>query len=158
MALELVKTPDAGVDAGIFNLPPDFDTKRYAAEWVEEGRVAFKQQRQVLPQTGYTADGWEVYKEGKSAVKVTGGDKKVYVLMVRPRVIQQQVNALFGNVSKAQLRRERKGETVAGAPQQDPGMLTEQRLSQVAGEGSMVGEDTDLQDNKLGNLTASLET
>lgn len=160
MALEVVKTPDAGVDAGIFNLPPGFDTRRHAAEWVEEGLVDFKKQRQTLPQTGMTADGWEPYREEgkKGNTTVIAGNKKKYVLMVRPRVIQDQVNALFGNVSKAQIRRERKGDTVAGAPLQDPGMLTEQRLTQATGEGSQVGEDADFSPNPVDKIGAEVST
>lgn len=151
MSLEAIATPNAGTDAGIFNLPPGFDTKRYAAEWVESGQVDFKKQRQVLPQTGFTADGWELYKvEGaKNPFTVSGGNGKKYVLMVRPRVVQDQVNALFGNVSKDQINRERKGETVAGAAPQDPGILTEARLRSVAGEGALVGEGDEFTPNPI---------
>jgi hypothetical protein len=152
MALEAIKGPTGTPDAGIFNLPPNFDRNKFAAEWVEEDQVPFKRQRQTLPQTGMTADGWEPYKMdgAKHAFTVVSGNKKKYVLMVRPREIQDQVNALFGNVSKKQIRREQTGETVAGAAPQDPGMLTEQRLRSVAGEGSMAGEEADLQPNKIG--------
>lgn len=155
MALEPISGPTGQPDAGIFNLPPGFDKDKFAAEWVEEGQVAFKRQRQNLPQTGMTADGWEPYKQPgvNKAFSIVSGNGKRYVLMVRPRVIQDQVNALFGNVSKKQIRREQTGETVAGAAPQDPGMLTEQRLRTVAGEGSMVGEEADLQLNKIGEET-----
>jgi hypothetical protein len=164
MALEPISGPSGTPDAGIFNLPPGFDRSRYAAEWVEESQIPFKRQRQTLPQTGMTADGWEPYKEpgAKQPFSVFSGNKKKYVLMVRPRVIQDQVNALFGNVSKQQIRREQTGETVAGSIPQDPGMLTEQRLKSVAGEGSMVGEEADLRLNEIGgektHVQATLST
>lgn len=160
MALEAIAGPQGTPDAGLFNLPPDFDSKKYAAEWVEESQVPFKRQRQSLPQTGFTADGWEPYKtEGaKTAYSVVGGNKKRYVLMVRPRAIQDQVNALFGNVSKKQIRREQKGETVAGATPQDPGMLTEQRLKSATGEGSMMGEDGDTELNRVEEVSAVVST
>ena len=151
MALEPISAPSQQSDAGIFNLPPGFDKNKHAAEWVESSQVEFKKQRQVLPQTRFTADGWEPYKvEGaKTAFTVTAGNGKKYVLMVRPRVLQDQVNALFGNVSKDQIRREQKGDTVAGAVPQDPGMLTEQRLRTVAGEGSVTGEGDDFAPNRV---------
>lgn len=144
MAIEIVSGPAAQADAGIFNLPPTFDTKVYAAEWVEEGQVAQKQMRQVLPQTGMSADGWEVWKLNPKdkRTETHGSGKKVFVLMCRPRSIQNQVNALYGNVSKKLLNSEVAGQSKVavsatppgqGAPAggmqaQDPGMISEDRV------------------------------
>lgn len=143
MAIEMLKGPQATSDAGIFNLPPAFDKTKFAAEWVAEDQVPFKQQRQVLAQVGATADGWEIWKENakdKPTTTVGSGGKK-FVLMCRPKKVQEQVNALFGNVSKKLLTREIKGHTVAGEAAQDPGMLTEQRLQrEVPGERSEADE------------------
>jgi hypothetical protein len=145
MALELLKTPQGGSDAGMFNLPPTFDTQRYAAEWVLEDQVAFKQQRQTLPQTGYSADGWQVWKaetKDKPTVVAGSGNKK-FVLMCRPLGVQKQVNALYGNVSKQLISREVRGETAAGEAVTDSGILTNDRLkSAIPGENSGDGELT----------------
>lgn len=146
MALELIKNPQGGVDAGIFNLPHGFDVKKWAAEWVEESQVAFKQQRQSVPDTGMSADGWEIYKheDSKKPYKVVNGKDKTFVLMVRPRIIQDQVNALCGNVSKQRISREIKGETVAGNAPVDSGMLPESRLKETGEGSSFEGGDTQL--------------
>src|SRR4051812_37101349 len=116
MALEVLQTPQGQSDAGLFNLPPAFDSKTLAAEWVPEDQVQFKRQRQNLPQTGMTADGWEIWRseESKKPTVVKAGGNKTFVLMCRPREIQAQVNALFGNVSKQLISREIRGETAAG--------------------------------------------
>ncbi len=131
MGIEAIKQPSGSVDAGIFNLPPNFPTKKFAVEWVEEGQVPFKKQRQSLPGANASADGWEVYKgtDGKDKLTTTtNGAGKKFVLMVRPRKLQDDVNALFGNVSKKHILSELKGETVAGAQPQDAGMLPQTRL------------------------------
>lgn len=155
MGIEVLTTPQGihatGGDAGMFNLPPEFDQKQFVAEWVEEGMVEMKKQRQVLPQTQFTADGWQVWmKEGskKPVIVHTSGNRK-FVLMFRPRKIQEQVNAILGNVSKNLLKREIAGETLTTvtptgdvAHVQDPGMLTEARLrSEIGGMGENPGGD-----------------
>lgn len=149
MAIEILKQPGDAVDAGIFNLPPNFDIKKFAVEWVEEGQVPFKKQRQSLPGAGASADGWEVYKgvDGKDKqTMTTNGAGKKFVLMVRPKQLQQDVNALLGNVSKKRITREIKGETVAGAQPQDPGMLPESRLRE---EKTGSSDDGDIVMNEL---------
>ena len=161
MGLELIKGPlgNQVVDAGMFQLPPAFDTKIYAAEWVEEGQVQYKRQRQNLPQTGYSADGWEIWKldPKDKATTVTNGSNKKFVLMCRPRLLQDKINALYGNVSKAQINREVLGETVAGGERQDPGILTEAMLKRKEGGGSLA-EDSTLQLNQVEEPTATVAT
>lgn len=167
MALELIKQPQGAPDAGLFNLPPGFDTKKWAVEWVPEDQVVFKQQRQSIPDSGMSADGWVVYhpsvsdeeqsKKGrKEATKVVNGKSKTFVLMVRPRIIQDQVNALCGNISKSRIVREVKGETVAGNAQSDSGILTEQRLRETQEGGSFEGGSGDVTPNEI--PSAQIET
>lgn len=147
MAIETIKTPHQTADAGIFNLPPEFDTTQFASEWVEKGQVNFKQQRQVLAGTKYTADGWSVWKkESKDRpTVVTGSNSKEYVLMCRPTVIQKQVNAIFGNVSKQKINQEIQGAVTArseGAAN-DPGIIPEERLKTILpGEDARAAEDS----------------
>lgn len=146
MAIEAIKVPEGAVNAGMFNLPPAFDTKKFAASWVDEGQVEQKQQRETLVGTQLSADGWKVWKKDAKddATKVHGSNKKIYILMCRPRKIQDQVNAIYGDVSKKAFNREVAGETAAGEALQDSGILTEQRLKRVvAGEASLA-EDSQL--------------
>lgn len=154
MGIQLLSTPQmgAGADAGIFNLPPKFDQKKLAAEWVEESSVPMKEQRQSLPGANATADGWTVWRAEANSeptkVRVSGG--RTFVLMCRDAELQKQVNAIFGNVSKKILAREIKGETVQGERLQDPGILTEDRLRGELGGGMGDGEgDTKLNDVKI---------
>lgn len=156
MAIELLKIPQASADAGMFNLPPDFDTKKFAAEWVEESQVEFKQQRQNLPGCNATADGWTVWKKNTkdSPIKVKGSGSKTFVLMCRSLEVQKQVNALYGNVSKKQFNREVTGGTVAGEGLQDPGILTEKSLQRVIGKETAV-EESVLAENRLSPETAT---
>ena len=151
--ISINQNPGESPDAGIFNLPIGFDDKKWAAQWVEDSNVEFQQQRQPLIGTRYTADGWEIYRpdgEDSEPVRVKTGGKngKTYVLMVRPKALQKQVNAIYGNVSKDRISRETKGETVAGGPLQDPGMLTEQRLQEVQG-GGLASESGDVTPNRI---------
>jgi hypothetical protein len=172
MGLELLKEPEGingqVVDAGMFTLPPEFDTKLHAAEWVDEGQVEMKKQRQHLPQTGLTADGWEVFKKSGKPVTVSLSKGRKFFLMFRPRSIQDQVNAAYGNVSKELLRREVRGESLTSVGPdgktrqvQDPGMLTESRLKSEIGGMSETSEG-DTQPNKVeitrSDVTAAQET
>lgn len=171
MAIEIQKSPEGMVDAGIFNLPPNFDQKQFAAEWVEKGQVAMKQQRQPLPQTGMSADGWQIWKnESKDKPTEThASGSKVFVLMCRPRVIQDQVNALYGNVSKKLLNSEVAGKTNAavaatppgpgrpagGMQMQDQGMISEDN---AVGRSRAEVEESTLQLNPETNVTAAQST
>lgn len=137
MSIQILKSPIAGhSDAGLFNLPPTFDTTKFAAEWVEEGQVAFKRQRQVIPQANATADGWEVWrlKQKDAPTVVCASGNKKFTLMCRSRKVQDQVNALCGNVSKKFIQNEVKGKTVAGNIKEDSGMLTNEQLSSARTE------------------------
>jgi hypothetical protein len=162
MAIRMLKRADALEDAGLFNLPPAFDKTRYAAQWVPEGSVDMMKLRQPLTGIGATADGWEVWKsEGAKGqpVKITTSGKQNFVLMCRSRKIQDQVNALYGNVSKRVLNREIQGETVEGGVVQDPGILTEQQLKSQGGGGSLAEESLlPLNEEPVDEPTAAINT
>lgn len=55
----------------VFSLPPQFDTKRFASKWAQEGhRTAEAQQDQVLLNANAKAAGWQIFKienEAKTA-------------------------------------------------------------------------------------------
>lgn len=172
MALEAIKNPGGAPDAGLFNVPPNFPIERFAVEWVEEGMRIFKEQRQYIPDSGMSADGWTVYKgverdednnitglsiKGKP-ITVTTAKNKTFVLMVRPKQIQVEVNALCGNVSKKRIRREVSGETVAGNAPIDTGILTEQQLKASHEGGSFENEVGDTQMNTLGREPSAVQS
>jgi hypothetical protein len=172
MAIELLKTPqgsglNAGPDAGLFSLPPEFDTKKFAAEWVESGQVQMKQQRQTIQQAGVTADGWEIWRKNKDdkATEVHTSGSKKFILMCRSRIVQDQVNAIYGNVSKQVLAREIKGETVTGVggQVQDPGILTEDRLKNVlggefSGGGDIAPNTVEVKEKAFAEVSAAEKT
>src|SRR6266404_5440597 len=131
MSLQIEKMPQQVVNHGMFQLPVNFDQKKYAAHWIEEDQVEMVMQRQVMPQTRYTVDGLKVWKGPKGdqepTTRVTGA-KKRFTLMYRTATLQRKMNAIYGNVSKETINREVKGESVAGQKVVDSGIVTEQQL------------------------------
>jgi hypothetical protein len=137
LGVEFVKTPEQPVHAGHFALPPDFPRDKFAAEWVPNDQVKLKEQKFLMPGVGATCPGLTVYRgeSGKEkAREVYGvGDKK-YTLMVRPKRLQEVMNALYGNLGKAFYNREVKGETIAGQRPEDSGMLPVSKLSEFGSQ------------------------
>lgn len=129
MAIQMLQGPIKGVDVnamGRFSLPPGFNHKKWAAQWTAERDVEMHKEREHLLGIAATADGWIIYtgEDGKQKpCKVDAGKEGKFTLMVRPKIIQQQVNQLYGNLGKQLARQEQQGELVAGAGQQDPGMM-----------------------------------
>lgn len=141
---------------GKFALPAEFDTTKHASSLVLEGNeVLAMQVDQPVVGTPYVAEGWQVWKypEGHPQVgqphKVTGvkaGEN--YVLMFRPLEVQEQVNQAYGELSIQQMTAEVKGETLSvPGTEQDPGMLTEERLARE------IGAEKD-RDEAMGRSTA----
>lgn len=137
MGIQILKAPagSGGETPGPLNLPVSFDRKKWAAKWVKEGpAVAAAAEREWIPSTQMTADGWEVWRDSSTnkphKVALQSG---VHVLLHRPRDVQDAVNAICGNIGKERLSSERKGETVAGAAPTDPGMLGDDTLNKVMG-------------------------
>lgn len=126
--------PLAGQE-GYFSLPVEFDRKLHVANWVKVGpSVQQAQQIQPIIGTRQAAVGWATWKFPKGH-KDAGKPHKVtvkageYILMFRPRKVQENVNAIYGNVSKRHLLREQRGETIGGAPVRDPGVLHHERIT-----------------------------
>lgn len=136
MAIQLIQGPkgQATPAPGPLSLPAAFDRKMHAAKWVKEGpEVDAAAQREWLLGTQLTADGWEVWRDAQNKpykVPLKGG---VYILLHRLRTVQDGVNAIYGNVGKERLLQERRGDTTGGVPTNDPGMLSDERLSKVLG-------------------------
>lgn len=149
MGIELLKGPIAhGELPGPLTPPDEFDRKKFASKWVKEGRdVEAAATREYLLGTKYTADGWEVWKtaEGRPFTIPLASGK--YVLLYRLKVVQDAVNALYGNLGKERLSQERQRVTSvapgdAGINPNDPGVLDDaiikqQEKSDWAGEGDV---------------------
>jgi hypothetical protein len=135
MGIQILSQPESEVDAGIFNLPKDFDTKVHAAKWVAEGNAVEKaKERQTLIGTRLHADGWTVYTEKGKPVKRSTERGGSFILMFRPREIQDAVNAVFGNVGKERMIMHKKGESTSGGVPLNPGILTEEQVVRQTGE------------------------
>lgn len=135
---------------GAFRLPKTFDSKRYASSYVELNDVASKQSTESLIGTGYVAPGWAVWKDpDKGEPHSVVASKKKFLLLFRPRKVQEQVNRVFGKVSRERLMAERSGKTIGGEAVNDSGILDPDRVTK-AERGiaqrmgvSFVGEDED---------------
>lgn len=154
---------------GKLALPREFDTKQFAAAWYMKGNeVESKRGKQPLLGTKYSAPGWEVWnfpeerptgkmdeKSGKPVmekhpnagktheVTLAGKEAGTYVLMYRSADIQEQVNQVYGQLSRERLVGEVRGQTLtlAGSPETS-GMLTDDQLSQLIGaEAQNEGRD-----------------
>lgn len=124
-----------GGGAGHFTLPSEFNQQLFAAHWALVGpAVESAKQLQPILGTNKAAQGWEVWKFPKGSknaekphkVSVKNGE---YVLMFRKKSIQNNVNAIYGNVSKRHLIREQRGESIGGAVIRDPGVLNNERIA-----------------------------
>lgn len=120
---------------GPLQIPQGFDRKKYAAKWVKVGpEVQAAAEREWIPGTKMTADGWEVWRDPKTKKpQKVALMKGTYVLLFRDLVTQKAVNAICGNLGKERLLQERSGETVAGVVPNDPGMLNDDTLTKVLG-------------------------
>lgn len=127
---------------GRLTLPKTFDEKKFVGCWALHGTgVQRRREAQIISSERCAADGWQVYKDGGKLVqRVMGKDK--YVLMFRPRMLQEAVTKMHANLSRRRINQEAKGETVLGEPRQDHGILTNDvlRRSQLGTEGMDVLE------------------
>lgn len=154
MGLQFTEMPQTEPDAGLFNLPVEFDRAKFAASWVKKGPdVQREAQRQpVLGAPGITADGWQVWKDSKGKMATVATSKSgEFILMFRPREVQDQVNALYGNVSKGRMLREKlqasavRKETQAGSQ----GMLTSEQLREARMADSEADGDDGIKMNSV---------
>ncbi len=155
----------SNVDAGQFNLPTEFDVAQYASRWVKKGN-AVEQARQPEPLMGTNkqAAGWELWKYPKTNKEKKAGlnceanlKSGTYMLMFRKRSIQDNVNAIYGNVSKELLMREQRGETVGGAVNTDSGLISDERISKKYGLTEFGDDNGSIALNKITSSAAKVE-
>lgn len=116
--------------SGALSLPVEFDRNKYAAKWVEKGFQTQQAMQEQHISATIIADGWIVWKH-KSQIcqRILSG--KAYILMCRPKELQQQINAICGNLSREKVVREHSGQTSSGQPLEDHGILSTQELQAV---------------------------
>lgn len=149
--------------AGVFQLPPEFDKLKYAAEWVKRGAaVDSKKLPQPILGTNHGSEGWTVFTfpkdhrlAGRPAEVPTAKDG-VYILMMRPLSVQKDVNAIYGNISKQHLVHQQSGEFIAdpvtGGNNSDRGMLSDARIRQGTGVTEFGGETLNIPMNLVRNV------
>lgn len=134
MGIQVLKQPLSEVDAGQFNLPPEFDRKKYASQWKKMGpEVEQARERQPILGAHLTADGWEIFKDKNGAPVKRTISKGEHILMFRPREVQDAVNAIYGNIGKERMVATKRGETTGGVPLA-PGVLTEEQILKATNE------------------------
>jgi hypothetical protein len=136
-----VQLQAAQANLGIFNLPPNFDTKKFAGSWIRKDLVELNKQDEYIPTTNFAAPGKRVWTDPSTGeeAKVIAGDG-TYILMYRPVDIQRQVTMIQGNIGRERLRAQLEGKEIGGQ-NVDNGMLTHQRLARET--GSTEGEDNE---------------
>ncbi len=139
---------------GRLDMPVNFPYTRYIGKWAKKGvNTQRAKQAQYIRNGTQTlkADGWEVYidKETKKPHLRTLSDGQ-YVLMVRPRQLQETLQRINGNTSRQRLRNEVQGKTIGGEANDDYGMIPDDILKRIPGLGREDGSNVDLPDNPIG--------
>lgn len=117
---------------GKLSLPTNFPEGKFAIRWAKQGHgVATSREREQITGTNFVVDGWEVWYDAQKKPCIRALKDGAYVLMVRPKVVQQNVAKICGNLSRERLKNEARGRTVAGAAIEDSGMLTDPILDRV---------------------------
>lgn len=115
--------------AGVFDLPPDFPQDKFASNYVKKGNdVKAAEQDESVVGTPFVADGWTVWKRADGSYHQVTVSSGTYILMSRPRQVQEGVNRAYGNLSRERMQSEQRGETIAGSSPTDSGMLGADRL------------------------------
>jgi hypothetical protein len=123
------------INTGKLKLPKTLDTKKYAVKWAEMGLgVESAQEPQYLGE-GKEAEGWTVWRDPKTKKPCSRimGNKR-WVCMVRSRILQDSVNAHYGNVSKKRVIQQKTGETLHGDDNDRQGLITSKDLGKFSKE------------------------
>lgn len=130
--LQALEGPISVINEGQLQLPPEFDKTKLAGKWEKDGPHVLKaQQNEIIASARVQAKGWTVWLDSaKKPCKRTLGSG-TFILMYRPRQLQDAVNALHGNTSRMRLSDEVLGSTIQGQdPQAAEGLLNHTQLSE----------------------------
>jgi hypothetical protein len=137
LGIEKFTAPSGFVNRGRFSLPPEFDSQKFSAKWVEHGpKVVMAQDKEVIQSEGVRVPGWAVWKDSKGKPCLRTVSKGAFVLMFQPKALRQAINKIRGNQSRRRMVKEAKGETVTANPQDDKGVLSAQKLQEMGIESS----------------------
>lgn len=128
--LSAIEGPHQQVDqiSGPLVLPSYFDTKKYIAKWVKDGPMVEKAKEPTRHYSaGVIADGWQVFigPEKKPVKRALGSG--AYVLMFRPRKLQETINKIHANESRSRMHSELNHNSVT-LEQSSGGMISEEAL------------------------------
>lgn len=129
--LERIDSSNPSSYKGQLDLPNEFDSRQFVANWVARRSVEAKKRKETIRSENLRADGWQVWKDkgGKACIRNLGTGP--FVLMFRPKALQQALNKAYGNVSIRRMQGEANGDTVGGSGIDDGGMLSNKVLNQI---------------------------
>jgi hypothetical protein len=134
-------SPAGKVNKGALELPKDFETTRYAAKWAKQGAgVSRAMEPEIVASEGKQIIPWSVWKNAAGQICRRALASGVFILMVRPKNIQQAANKLYGNVSRRRMVTEGEGQTIGGERNNDSGMLNNARLSREGENQTFEGQ------------------
>lgn len=132
--LTALTTPISGNRGNKLALPIGFDFTRYASRWAIDGpEVSEAQQPEILQYINGQAQGWAVWKgtTGKSDPYTRVLGKYKFVLMFRPKALQDAVMQAYAAESRARVNLELLGKTNNANVEGDPGILSGDDLRRV---------------------------
>ncbi len=134
-------SPAGKVNKGALELPKDFETTRYAAKWAKQGAgVSRAMEPEIVASEGKQICPWTVWKNAQDQICRRQLASGVFILMVRPKNVQQAANKLYGNVSRRRMVTEGEGHTIGGERNSDTGMLSNARLSREGENRTFEGQ------------------
>lgn len=145
-------TEIAKVNKGHLAPPPQFDDVKFVGKWVKQGPAVVQAGQPQFLEGNFKVAGWQVWKhQGKPCVR--GLSSGLFILMYRPKELQNAVSAICGNISRAKIMREQNGESVAGDQNSDRGILTPDRLALLESPGQPLEPEQIYAFNKIPKLT-----
>lgn len=127
-------TSHAKALGGKLALPAWANRIKYAFKWAKEGLdVEAARQPQQITGSKYEVDGWEICKNAGQMCRRVLQDGR-YILLCRPRGLQDAVNAECGNVSRSRILQEHSGKSRAlPANEESPssGMIPDEVLERL---------------------------
>jgi hypothetical protein len=117
---------------GRLSMPLDADTRLYSFKWVKMGiDVSRAMQVEQVIGTNYEVDGWQRWKSKTGKPHSRTLKDGTFLLMFRPRALQENLQRTYGNISRQRTINEALGHTVAGEAATDKGMLVDTILNTV---------------------------
>lgn len=144
---------------GRLTMPKEADSRLYAFKWVKLGiDVSRALQAEQVIGTNYEVDGWQRWKSRMGKPHSRALKEGTFILMFRPKALQENLQRTYGNISRQRTINEALGHTVAGEAASDRGMLVDTILNTVeraSGDDSNEQLVTGLRLNQLQSIESS---